>query len=111
MTHALLRYGDLTARGIAGGRAGLNVDSAAVRAAARSEKKIKAIVAANDCTNVACMVERTSETTQEGHGRLLIQPAASPAWSSGYSRSARRVQNWRSCTLTGLDPLPPKLQV
>lgn len=50
MTHALLRYGDLTARGIAGGRAGLNVDSAATRAATRNDESIKAIFAVNDST-------------------------------------------------------------
>ena len=76
MTHALLRYGDLTASGIAGGRAGLNVDSAATRAATRSDDMIKAIFAVNDCAKTACIIERTSETTEEEHGRLLTQPAA-----------------------------------
>ena len=49
MPHALLRYGDLTASGIAGGRVGLNVDSAVARAATKSDEKIN-IIAMNDCT-------------------------------------------------------------
>jgi hypothetical protein len=49
MPHALLRYGDLTASGIAGGRVGLNVDSAVARAATKSDEKIN-IVAMNSCT-------------------------------------------------------------
>jgi len=71
MTHALLRYGDLTASGIAGGRTGLNVDSAATRAATRSDEKIKAIFAVNDSTKMACMVGRTSKTAEEEHGWLF----------------------------------------
>lgn len=76
MIHALLRYGDLTARGIAGGRTGLNVDSAAARAATRSDEKIKAIFAVIDSTETACMVGRTSEKAKEEHGWLLTQPDA-----------------------------------
>ena len=76
MIHALLRYGDLTARGIAGGRTGLNVDSVATRAATRSDEKIKAIFAVIDSSETACVVGRTSETAEEGHGWLLTQPDA-----------------------------------
>ena len=74
--HALLRYGDLTARGIAGGRTGLNVDSAATRAATRIEEKIKAIFAVIDSTETACMVGRKSETAGEENGWLLTKHAA-----------------------------------
>jgi len=49
MPHALLRYGDLTASGIAGGRVGLNVDSAVARAATKRDEKIN-IIALNACT-------------------------------------------------------------
>jgi hypothetical protein len=48
MTHALLRYGDLTASGIAGGRAGLNVDSAMASATIRSDDSSNAIFAVNE---------------------------------------------------------------
>jgi hypothetical protein len=54
LPHALLRYGDLTASGIAGGRTGLNVDSAVARAATKSDEKINTIFALNDCTVMAC---------------------------------------------------------
>ena len=54
MLHALLRYGDLTASGIAGGRTGLNVDSAVATAATKIDEKIDIIFAMGDCTKIVC---------------------------------------------------------
>jgi hypothetical protein len=55
---------------------------------------IRTIFAVNDCAKIACMVKRTSGTTGEEHGWLLIQPAVLPQWSSGFSRSALQAQEW-----------------
>ena len=53
----------------------MNVDSAATRAATKSDEMIRAIFAVKDCAKIACSFRRTSEITKEEHDRLLTQPA------------------------------------
>ena len=62
---SLLRYGVLTASGIAGGRAGLKVDSAATRAALSRNGRMKAISRLVSGTEMAGVVKRKSRGVKE----------------------------------------------
>ena len=74
----------------------MNVDSAATRAATRSDKKIEAIFAVIDSAEKACMIGRTSKTAEEEHGWLLTQPAALLCCRRGQAHIRDRQHEYRN---------------
>lgn len=63
--HSLLRYGVLTASGIAGGRAGSKVDSAVIRAALRRNGRMNAISRLVSGTEVESVVAVRTESSRK----------------------------------------------
>ena len=63
--HSLLRYGVLTASGIAGGRAGLTVDSAATRAALKRNVRMNAISRLVSGVEIASAIAGSAESLKK----------------------------------------------
>lgn len=93
--HLLLRYGVLTASGMAGGRAGLNVDSAATRAALSRNEEMIAIPEADLHKRITRTNVGNTEMLEGEYSQLLTQLLFLRKWSSGHQRSARLARSYR----------------